>query len=264
MKVLVCGRGGSGKSTVTAMLARSLASSGEGVLVIDGDESNSCLFRMLGVKRPERSVMEDLGGKRRLKEGLLSLLKEDRLDEASALLAEYAHPERASDAVVSRSGNLMLMEIGKIEHPDEGCACPMGVLDKELLLRIDATDLWVFVDAEAGIEHIGRGVYEGSDLFLLVLEPSFESLELSRRMRCVSKETGKPLLAVANRLSSGLDASFTEALEKEGIPLVGVLPSKDEVALSNLRGEAVPILPEAAEILSGLKRLVRQLGCPAS
>ncbi|RLI35693.1 ATP-binding protein, partial [Candidatus Bathyarchaeota archaeon] len=52
MKVLVCGKGGSGKSVITAMLARELARRGFKILVVDMDESNATLHRQLGFRSP--------------------------------------------------------------------------------------------------------------------------------------------------------------------------------------------------------------------
>jgi CO dehydrogenase maturation factor len=63
MKVLVCGKGGSGKSTITALLAKSMAKRGYNVLVVDSDESNFGLHRQLGIGMPE-DFMNYLGGKK--------------------------------------------------------------------------------------------------------------------------------------------------------------------------------------------------------
>ena len=50
MKLVVCGKGGSGKSTVSALMAREMAASGEKVLVVDTDESNFGLYKQLGLR----------------------------------------------------------------------------------------------------------------------------------------------------------------------------------------------------------------------
>ena len=63
MKISVCGKGGSGKSTVLTLLAKAAQERGLPVLVVDSDESNSGLFRMLGFKSPPVPLMELVGGK---------------------------------------------------------------------------------------------------------------------------------------------------------------------------------------------------------
>jgi CO dehydrogenase maturation factor len=59
MKVSVCGKGGSGKSTVVTLLANLTRQRGFKVLVVDSDESNSGLFRMLGFEKPPIPLMEE-------------------------------------------------------------------------------------------------------------------------------------------------------------------------------------------------------------
>lgn len=70
MKVLVCGKGGNGKSTITAMLAKSMAKRSYNVLVVDSDESNFGLYKQLGLEMPE-DFMNHLGGKKALGEKLM-------------------------------------------------------------------------------------------------------------------------------------------------------------------------------------------------
>ena len=48
MKIMICGKGGCGKSTLTILLARALTGTGRKVLVVDADESNLCLHRLPG------------------------------------------------------------------------------------------------------------------------------------------------------------------------------------------------------------------------
>jgi len=62
MKVLVCGKGGSSKSTITAMLVKSMAKRSCNVLAVDSDESNFWLHKQLGLKMPE-DFMNHPGGK---------------------------------------------------------------------------------------------------------------------------------------------------------------------------------------------------------
>jgi CO dehydrogenase maturation factor len=67
MEVLVCGKGGSGKSTVAALLAKSMTRRGYGVLVIDSDESNYGLHHQLGMEHPG-TLMDHFGGKKKIME----------------------------------------------------------------------------------------------------------------------------------------------------------------------------------------------------
>jgi len=66
MKIAVCGKGGSGKSTISALLAKEMAKT-KNVLVLDIDESNYGLHSQLGLAAP-RDLMEYFGGKTGFKE----------------------------------------------------------------------------------------------------------------------------------------------------------------------------------------------------
>ena len=67
MKISVCGKGGSGKSTIVTLLANQARKKGYRVLVVDSDESNSGLFRTFGFDQPPVPLMELVGGKKRSK-----------------------------------------------------------------------------------------------------------------------------------------------------------------------------------------------------
>ena len=76
MKILVCGKGGCGKSVISTLIAKGLAARGRKVLVVDADESNYGIHRNLGVEQP-RDFMEWLGGKEKVREKLLKFIQGD-------------------------------------------------------------------------------------------------------------------------------------------------------------------------------------------
>jgi len=84
MKISVCGKGGSGKSALTSLLTNQAISKGLGVLVLDSDESNSGLLKMLGFENPPLPLMELIGGKKKLKEKMKNpnVLAENHLSVA--------------------------------------------------------------------------------------------------------------------------------------------------------------------------------------
>ena len=93
-------------------------------MVVDSDESNSGLFRMLGFKSPPVPLMELVGGKAALKKKIQTPSVFER--------PEITIEEIPSRYIQSRDG-LVLVSIGKILQSLEGCACAMGVLSREFL-----------------------------------------------------------------------------------------------------------------------------------
>jgi CO dehydrogenase maturation factor len=236
MKVLVCGKGGSGKSTITALLAKSMAKRGYNVLVVDSDESNFGLQRQLGVRMPE-DFTNYLGGKKAMGEKLKEAFQKG---EHVSIFEKKWQIADVPEAYTVEKGNIKMIAIGKIHDFGEGCACPMGALAKNLLKNMETTseDL-VFVDTEAGIEHFGRGVEEGCDLVLMVLDPSYESLQLSEKTRKLVEKAGKPLYFILNRADKIGIQFMLETVDKAHV--LASVPSDMEVFRAGLAGEELSI-----------------------
>ena len=242
MKISVCGKGGSGKSTIVTLLAGEALTRGYQVLVVDSDESNSGLFRMLGFDQPPTPLMELVGGKKSLqrKMGQPSVLAE------ASILIEHIPPPH-----LLRRDGLMLVSIGKILQSLEGCACPMGVLSREFLkkLALKADEL-VIVDMEAGVEHFGRGVETSIDSVLIVVEPPFESLEVAKKIHSLAAGIGiENTWAVLNKMpSEEIARKLEEELKKRGINVIGCIHLDPEVFKSSLEGGVVSKGRAAEEI----------------
>jgi CO dehydrogenase maturation factor len=244
MKVLVCGKGGSGKSTITALLAKSMSKRGYNVLVVDSDESNFGLHRQLGLGMPE-DFMNSLGGKKTLGEKLMQAYQNG--DTASIFENKWQISD-IPEAYIVKKGNIKMIAIGKIHDFGEGCACPMGALARNLLVNIEtASKDMILVDTEAGIEHFGRGVEEGCDLLLMVLDPSYESIRLSEKIRELTEKAGKPFYFILNRADEIGVQSMMEAVDKTHI--LASIPSNQEVFRAGFAGEELNVeLPEIESI----------------
>ncbi|MFC1871525.1 P-loop NTPase [Chloroflexota bacterium] len=251
MKISICGKGGSGKSTITALLANEARARGYRVLVIDSDESNSGLFRMLGFDRPPVPLMELVGGRKGLKEkmGQSGVLTETRIG-----LKDIPAPQ-----LLARDG-LMLASIGKILQSLEGCACPMGVLSREFLKKLTLEpDEMALVDMEAGVEHFGRGVETSVDGVLIVVEPSFESLELAGRVKDLAAGSGiTNIWAVLNKIPADDIAEKLKAeLNRRGIPVVGGIHSDPDIFRAGLEGGVLDKGKATLEIKDVLDALLK-------
>lgn len=232
MKISVCGKGGSGKSVLTSLLANQAIAKGLSVLVVDSDESNSGLFKMLGFEKPPVPLMELIGGKKKLKEKMRNpnILAENHLFIKDIPL-EY---------IVKKNGQ-MLVSIGKILHALEGCACPMGVLNREFLkkLRLYNNEIAI-IDMEAGVEHFGRGIDEGIDKVLLVVEPSFESITVAEKIKGIASGMDKPVVAVLNKIASKEIANELESkLKIMDIETIGLIPNDPFVFEACFKGQSI-------------------------
>ncbi len=242
MKILISGKGGCGKSTISAMLGKHLAENGYRVLIIDADESNPGLYRMLGLRKV-KTLAEHLGGKKRARV-LMAAEGEGELDEE---LFNWTLDDIPGE-ILARKGNLAVLTIGKIEEAEEGCACPYGFLARKLLEGIKLGEMEVIiVDTEAGIEHFGRGLDKYVDIVIDVAEPSAESIELSRKIEGLSKKLGLRHILVLNKALPGI---------REKLPLEPnvVIPFNQGLILGSLEGrEVMPVqqIENLWELLAG-------------
>ncbi|NMB35077.1 MAG: AAA family ATPase [Firmicutes bacterium] len=252
-KVLICGRGGSGKSTLVTMLAKGLAEQGrDKVLVIDSDESNLGLGKMLDIQPPARTVMDSLGGKEAVGKSLMAALRSEGTEEVKMFSGDFTFGDIAADSV-SWSGTVGLAQIGKVEHAHEGCACPMGALAREFLNKVrDKKKEWVIVDTEAGVEHFGRGVLEGVDTVLMVVDPSYEAVLLAEKAAKLAKEAEKPFSVILNKVNADTEAQLKEMLKEKGIEVTAVLPFSAQISRANLVGEPLQITESLRQILNEL------------
>lgn len=247
MKILVCGKGGSGKSTIAALLANSMSRRGYEVLVVDSDESNYGLHRQLGLDLPSYFV-DYFGGKKELISKMMAAFPKG--EKVELFDKRWGLEEIPRDYLSQKSG-IRLLAVGKIQDFGEGCACPMGALSKMFLdnLDVDGKEA-VIVDTEAGIEHFGRGVEQGCDVILAVLDPSYESLQLSKKIEEISKNIGKPLYFVLNRVNPERKAAMLDFLGDEKV--AASIPEDGEIFRAGLAGEEIDVLLEEMEHLVDL------------
>ncbi|MDD2665469.1 MAG: AAA family ATPase [Methanocellales archaeon] len=238
MKVLICGKGGSGKSTISSLLAKSIAEKGFNILVIDSDESNYGLHCQLGMELPD-DFMNFFGGKKELGKRMMELFKKG--ESISIFDKRWGISDLPREYIVEKNG-IKLLAIGKIHEFREGCACPMGALAKSLLDNLDVTDKEVvIVDTDAGIEHFGRGVEQGCDVILAVVEPSYESLKLAKKIEEMAKGIGKMIYFVLNKVDEDSRDMMLKSLNRSKVNVAGIIPANKDLFKACLAGEEIKV-----------------------
>lgn len=246
MKIAVCGKGGSGKSTISALLAKELARRGQSVLVIDSDESNYGLHRQLGME-PPKDFTAYFGGKEKVLEDMMLSNFTHKFFEGEWTLLDIPH-----DYCREKEG-VLLMAGGKIHRANEGCACAMGSVIAQLIanLRLKFNETAI-IDMEAGIEHFGRGVDNGVDLVLMVVDPSYESLRLSKKIAELSGEIGKPIYFVLNKVDEENEADMRRAVADES-RIAAAFPTLYHISAAGLFGSELssgyPEIQRLADVL---------------
>jgi CO dehydrogenase maturation factor len=234
MKIMVCGKGGSGKSSFTVLAARALSKAHK-VYVIDSDESNALLPKILNAE-PPKAIVGYLGGK-----GTLFEKGEVNIAKAMAKAGKGIRlDELPCEYLSSSPEGIRLLTIGKVREFGEGCACPFNFLTRTLLkhLRLK-TDEMVLVDTDADIEHLGRGVEEGSDAVLMVADPTAESLELSRILKEDVVKLGKTFWLVLNKVTPEITDIITSKAKGMDLEILGTVRFDNSIFKSCLEGSTL-------------------------
>ena len=231
MKLAITGKGGVGKTTISALLAKALSDTGRKVIAIDADP-NANLLACLGHRdaaavRPlvelDELIEERTGAKPGTIGGMFKI--NPRVDDISDKYAVNIH-------------GFKVLVAGAVKRGGSGCYCPenafVRALVSHLLLDEDAA---LILDMEAGIEHLSRGTVEAVDHLLIVVEPSRQSVDTAFRIRDLAEDLGLHHLSViGNKARTDADRSFLlEALT--GIAILGFLPYDERVREAEVAGK---------------------------
>ena len=241
-KIAICGKGGCGKSVVTRLLADGLSVRGYRVLVVDADESNTGLPRMLGFDHAPKSLLDFFGGKDKVESELSALISAGATEESIQLLKTGISTKNLPPEYMVELNGIRLVEVGKILMSLEGCGCPMGIVSRSFLniLQLDSDEIAI-VDLEAGVEHFGRGVETGVDCVLVIVDPSIDSVQLADRISDMAEQIQiADVWVVLNKISSENVADrLTGRLTEYGIKVIGAIPMDDEIFESCLDGRPI-------------------------
>lgn len=248
MRLALAGKGGAGKTTISATLARLAARDGRSVVAIDAD-ANPNLGVALGVP-PETAA-----GVRPIPPSLVSR----RIGGSG--LTEPVDDVLERHAVLGPDG-VRLLGMGAPAHADEGCLCSAHAVVSSLLEDLGAPDRLVVVDMEASPEHLSRGTVRHVDVVCMVAEPYYRSLETVRRMALLVEELPVERLAVvANKVRSAADEqAMREFCDRHGFELAGVVPWSEEVVAADRARVPVVEWPGAGDVVTAVGALAHALG----
>jgi len=246
MKLAITGKGGVGKTTLSALLAQVYADRGRNVLAVDADPS-PCLAGALGfpdelrqklvpISEMDELIYERTGARPGTIGGFFTL--NPRVDDI---------PERFS--VMHR--NVRLLEMGAVDLGGSGCICPESAMLKTLFthLLFRKEDVLI-LDMYAGVEHLGRATVDFVDAMIVVVEPTRRSLGTAAQIKKLANDIGlTKLWLVGNKVRNEQESTFLEK-ETPGLPLLGILPADMGVQEADRLGIAVydhvPALKDAA------------------
>lgn len=253
-RIVITGKGGVGKTTLTALLAHLFARQGKRVLAVDGDPQQN-LAATLGIPPEEaRRIVPVSGSVAYLREktgagpdispgGLLTLNP-----DVSDVIDRFALPVEPG---------LRLLVMGGVPQAGSGCLCPEYTLLAAIFrhMRLLSDDI-VLLDTPAGLELFGRSVAEGFTCAVVVADPTYNALSVARESGALARQLGiGHIVLVINRIGrpEDMDKVRDRAGHLDEFSRVVPLPFAPEVVVTE--PEVGPLLASESEFMQAVRSL---------
>ncbi len=258
MKILVAGKGGVGKTTISALLAHILADKGYNILALDTDSVPN-LAQSLGIPFEEALEIVPLSRNEKLAEERTGARPGEGWGVLFSLTPKV--DDLAEQYGITIKPNLKLVVVGNIEQSKEGCLCPALALARAFLMHVllSERDI-VIVDSEAGAEVFGRGLAEKFDVMICVTEPTLKSLMIARKLIEMGKQLSIPnIFLVINKVRNSLKASQLYAkVFSDSTPYHLVSFDESVINVDN-KGKGVDSIPKDSPIYEDVEALARRI-----
>ena len=244
LTISVVGKGGSGKTAITTLLAKSISKNYNfKMLLIDADPTHPHLSHMVGLV-PQKS------------------LEQLRIDVIDKVLTNAKSYEEVAENIdfevynaITESKDFSLFSIGQPEGP--GCFCPSNTLLRKVISSISKDFDIVLIDCEAGLEQINRMVIETVDILLIVSDISIRSVETAATISKSAKKFTKykKLGVILNKIKGNVDI-ILKKLKELNLPLLAKIPEDENIVEFDSKGLPLMDIPEKSSSLLSIQELV--------
>lgn len=241
MKIAVAGKGGTGKTTVCALLVRLLKEQKAGtILAVDADPSSN-LGDALGA-RAEKTIGQVIDAIARNPDAVPAGMTKDRFIEYEV------------QTIVEEKEGFDLLTMGKPEGP--GCYCYVNnVLRGALEKLVGGYDIAV-IDNEAGLEHLSRKTTGAADVLLVVSDPSAAGLRAAKRINQLADELK---LRFSRRLLLINRGEISLRNPDPGIELCGSIPEDPDIAEMGRENRPVFTLKESSRAFAEMRKIAGKI-----
>ncbi|MHC1567231.1 MAG: ATP-binding protein [Candidatus Syntropharchaeia archaeon] len=245
--IAVTGKGGTGKTSVAALLIRYLTKKGEkNILAIDADPDTN-LPEALG-----KTIKKTVGD---IREGMLKEKEHLPATTDKQLLLEYKIM-----GIMEEGKDFDILAMGRPEGP--GCYC---AVNHQLRLIIDTItknyDITI-IDAEAGLEHLSRRTIRDVDFMLMVTDATKKGLETAKRIRDIARDLEikvKKMYVVANKITENEMEKMEKYAEELGLDIIGAIPFDKNIASYDLDGKSLLELPDDSPSVLAIEEIAKKL-----
>ncbi len=245
--IAVSGKGGTGKTTIAALLIYAIwKKKGGPVLAIDADP-NSNLNELLGVE-----ATKTVGDVRE------QLLKEKDKLPLEQTKEDYLNYMVQTSLVESEGFDLLVM--GRPEGP--GCYCYVNTLLRKIIDSLSKNYPYCVMDAEAGLEHFSRRTTRDVDVLLITTDPSSRGILTAKRIVELVKELntkfGK-IFVVANRVTPQVAENVKKQIASLDLEYLGTVPEDPLIQKFDIDAKPITELPESSPARRSVEAIVELL-----
>lgn len=236
--IAVCGKGGVGKTSISALIAKSIINNSvKPVLLIDGDPVMGLTFAV-----GERSI-HTLS---EIRDQIIASARSGNKDKTADMADKIDY--LVFEALIERE-NYSLLAMG--HSSEKGCFCPANTLLRDAIDLISTPFRAVLIDAEAGIEHISRDVTRSVNRIIVVVDGSRQSIETVKLIMNMNKSA--EINIIANRVLA------EKAVLPQGVLFLGAVAENSELSDFNRAGRSLWDLPESNEALISVRNIIQKL-----
>lgn len=240
--IAVTGKGGTGKTLVSALLIHFISKKSSKVLAVDAD--------------PDSNLADALGVEVEKTLGEIRELFQTSRDEMGTMNKEQWLEGKIYEAICECKGYDLLV-MGRPEG--EGCYCFANSLLRGVLKRLTRHYEYVVIDSEAGLEHFSRKTIDSADYVLIVTDMSKKGLATAKRIKELTNELKlkfRGIMLLANRIENNIaEQMIREFADEEGIKLLEILPYDEKVVEFDLKGIPIVKLNEESEVYRKMSRV---------
>lgn len=243
--IAIAGKGGTGKTSIAALLIKMLSDKGT-VLAIDGDPSSN-LHMALGLP-----LEETIGS---IREGML-----DRKAVAKTGMPKPDYLDMKVREALVESGGIDLLAMGRPEGP--GCYCAANSWLRYSLDRLAGHYDYVVIDNEAGMEHISRQTTRDVDILLIVSDPSIRGVTAASRMKDLIAEMRSHVNRiglVVNRVRGGIPTQIKQAIDAAGLDIIAAIHEDPNIIDLEINGRPLIELPDSSPLRRGVAEMAARL-----
>ena len=248
LSIAIAGKGGTGKTTLSALLVRAMQERGaRPILAVDADP-NSNLAEALGVE--EGTALAEIREKGSSEEG----------SPASGVGRARAIDDEIQRAITEADG-FDLITMGRPEGPR--CYCYVNTLLRKSLDDLSGNYHAVVMDNEAGMEHLSRRTTNDVDVLIAVMDPTLPALRAAKRILALSDELpvkiGRRMLLVNRVGPDGLPEQIDAQVDQLGAERLADVPQDAELDRARAIGQDVFRLAEENSALAVVREIIETL-----